>query len=167
MLAKSGLVALRFAPGGRFGFLVNKANSTVSVFDATTNKIIGATEVVTSPDQVVFTKDYAYVRGTAAEKVSLIKLKDLEAGKVVALNVDAGRLAPSESPQDIGIPNMIAATPEGNSVIIANAPDGMLYYYVEGMMAPMGTLTNYKRRARGVLVLDRSLAEVAPGKFSP
>jgi hypothetical protein len=50
--------------------------------------------------------------------------------------------------------------------MIANAPDQMIYYYVEGMMAPMGTLSNYKRRPRAAMILDRSLAETAPGVYS-
>jgi hypothetical protein len=49
--------------------------------------------------------------------------------------------------------------------MIAHAPDTMTYFYVEGMMAPMGTLSNYKRRARGLLLLDRSLTETAPGAY--
>jgi hypothetical protein len=61
---------------------------------------------------------------------------------------------------------MIATTPEGNAAMIANTPDGMIYYYVEGMMAPMGTLSNYKRRPHAAMILDRSLAEVAPGVYS-
>jgi hypothetical protein len=42
----------------------------------------------------------------------------------------------------------------------------MLYYYVEGMMAPMGTLQNYKRRPRALMVLDRSLNEVSTGVYT-
>jgi hypothetical protein len=61
---------------------------------------------------------------------------------------------------------MIAPTPEGNAVMIANTPDQMIYYYVEGMMAPMGTFSNYKRRPHALLLVDRSLAEVAPGTYS-
>ena len=61
---------------------------------------------------------------------------------------------------------MIQPTPEGNAVVIANTPDMMLYYYVEGMMAPMGTLQNYKRRPHALLVLDRSLYESEPGLYT-
>jgi hypothetical protein len=61
---------------------------------------------------------------------------------------------------------MIAPTPEGNAVMIANNGDRMIYYYVEGMMAPMGTFSNYKRRPRALLLLDRSISEVAPGTYS-
>jgi hypothetical protein len=106
------------------------------------------------------------VRGTGSEKVTLVELGQLGGGKVSPVDVTAGRLAPGAAPQEIGVSSMIAPTPEGNAVIIANAPDQMLYYYVEGMMAPMGTFTNYKRSPRALLVLDRSLRETAPGVYS-
>src|SRR5918999_5727277 len=61
---------------------------------------------------------------------------------------------------------MIQLTPEGNVVLIANAPDMMMYYYVEGMMAPLGTFQNYKRRPRALMLIDRSLAETARGVYS-
>jgi YVTN family beta-propeller protein len=160
-----GVVALAFEPRGRYGFAVNQLDSNVTVFDAATNRIVGATPVVKSPDQVAFTNRYAYVRGTASEKFSLIELDGIGKAKVGAVDVQAGQRAPSTSPDDLGIASMIVPTPEGNSVMIAHAPDAMTYFYVEGMMAPMGTLSNYKRRARGILLLDRSLNETAPGTY--
>ncbi|HEX8130157.1 MAG TPA: hypothetical protein VF527_13725, partial [Pyrinomonadaceae bacterium] len=86
--------------------------------------------------------------------------------KVAAVDVQAGQTAPSSMPAELGVASMIVPTPEGNSVMIAHAPDTMTYFYVEGMMAPMGTLSNYKRRARGILLLDRSLSEIAPGTYA-
>lgn len=161
-----GIVALKFAPDGRFAFAVNQVESTVSVIDAATNTLIGSSPVVKDPDQVNFTQKYAYIRGLDSEKFSLIDLNDAAAGKPSPVNIQAGRQAASTSPNDISVANMIVPTPEGNAVMIANAPDQMLYYYVEGMMAPMGTFSNYKRRARALLVLDHSLAETAPGVYS-
>jgi len=161
-----GVVALGFEPRGRYGFVVNQIDSNVTVFDAATNRIVGGTSVVKSPDQVVFTNRYAYVRGTASEKFSLIELDSVGKAKVAAVDVQAGQRAPSTMPDDLGVANMIVPTPEGNSVMIAHAPDTMTYFYVEGMMAPMGTLSNYKRRARGILLLDRSLTEIAPGTYT-
>ncbi|HYG08433.1 MAG TPA: YncE family protein, partial [Pyrinomonadaceae bacterium] len=161
-----GVVALAFEPRGRYGFAVNQLDSNVTVIDAATNRVVGGTNVVKSPDQVVFTARYAYVRGTASEKFSLIELDGLGKAKVSAVDVQAGQRAPSEMPGDLGVANMIVPTPEGNSVMIAHAPDTMTYFYVEGMMAPMGTLSNYKRRARGILLLDRSLTEIAPGTYA-
>ena len=56
--------------------------------------------------------------------------------------------------------------PEGNSVVVAGTADRALYVYSEGMMAPRGTLLNYGREPRAVLVLDRSLREVEPGVYT-
>lgn len=164
--AERGVVALRFAPDGRFGFVVNQVQSKVSVLDASTNSIIGSTEVVKDPDQVVFTQRYAYIRGVGSEKFSLIEVKDFTRSKLAPVDIQGGRLAPSTMPTEIGVADMIAPTPEGNAAMIANNPDMMIYYYVEGMMAPMGTFSNYKRRPRALLLIDRSLSEVAPGTYS-
>jgi YVTN family beta-propeller protein len=163
---RRGVVALGFEPKGRYGLAVNQVEGAVFVIDSATNSSGGPVEVVKAPDQVAFTGRYAYVRGTGSEKVTLIELGQLGGGKVSPVDVTAGRLAPSAAPREIGVSSMIAPTPEGNAVMIANAPDQMLYYYVEGMMAPMGTFTNYKRSPRALLVLDRSLRETGPGVYS-
>ena len=163
---KRGTVALRFDRSGRYAFAVNQKESTVTLIDAATDTVLGTTPVVASPDQVVFTDDFAYIRGTGSEKFSLISLKEVAAGKIAPADVQAGQRPPKESPDDLGVADMIAATPEGNSAMIANAPDAMIYYYVQGMMAPMGTISNYKRRPNAVMLLDRSLKEVRPGVYS-
>ena len=161
-----GVVALRFEPKGRYGFAVNQVESTVSVIDASTNTLIGSTSVVKEPDQVVFTGSYAYIRGLASEKFSLIELRDVPGGKISTVDVQGGQRPATDVPADIGVADMIAPIPEGNGAMIANAADGMFYYYTEGMMAPMGSFSNYKRRPRALLILDRSLSEVSPGVYS-
>ena len=51
-------------------------------------------------------------------------------------------------------------------MLVANPGDRSVYYYKEGLSAPMGTFSNYKREPRAVLVLDRSLRERAePGVY--
>lgn len=60
----------------------------------------------------------------------------------------------------------IVLAPEGNSVIVANPVDRVLYYYTEGMAAPMGNFQNYRREPLAVMVVDRSLREVQPGVYS-
>lgn len=161
-----GVVALRFEPKGRYGFAVNQVESTVSVIDAATNQVVGMSPVVKEPDQVVFTEDYAYIRGLASEKFSLIELREVPGGKFAPVNVQAGQRPATDVPADIGVADMIAPTPEGNGAMIANAADGMFYYYTEGMMAPMGSFSNYKRRPHALLILDNSLTEVTPGVYS-
>ena len=163
---KRGVVALRFEPEGRFGFVVNQTDSTVSVIDASTNRIVGSTSVAKSPDQVTFTDRYAYVRGIGSEKFTLIELTDFTKTKLSAADIQAGQTPASSVPAELGVADMIAPTPQGSSAMIANTPEGVIYYYAEGMMAPMGTIRNYKRRPRALLVLDRSLSETAPGVYS-
>ncbi|HEV2861059.1 MAG TPA: FixH family protein [Pyrinomonadaceae bacterium] len=163
---KRGTVALRFDPTGRFGFAVNQVNSEVAVIDASTEQVAGTVTVAKSPDQVVFTDRYAYVRATGSEKFSLVELGGIQKGKFAAVDVTAGQKPASDLPAEIGVADMIATTPEGNAAMVANTADAMVYYYVEGMMAPMGTLSNYKRRPHAALVLNRSLTETAPGVYT-
>lgn len=164
---KRGIVALKFEPKGRYAFAVNQIDSTVTVIDASTDAVIGAGAVVKSPDLIAFTGRYAYVRGTGSEKFSLIETEAVAKNREVAsVEVQAGRQPASVFAQEIGISEMIAPTPEGNGAIIANTADMMLYYYVEGMMAPMGTFQNYKRRPHALMIVDRSLAETAPGVYT-
>jgi YVTN family beta-propeller protein len=164
---KRGIVALRFDPSGRYLYAVNQVESTVTVIDASTNEVMASGPVVKGPDQITFTARFAYVRGTETERFSLIDLNEISTKKaVVPINIQAGRQAPSALPQELGVSDMIQPTPEGNAVLIANAPDMMMYYYVEGMMAPLGTFQNYKRRPRALMLIDRSLAETARGVYS-
>ncbi|MDH4154771.1 MAG: hypothetical protein OEV01_13370, partial [Nitrospira sp.] len=136
-----------------------------TVIDSATNAAIGSISVVKDPDQVTFTQRYAYVRGIESEKFSLIDLADLRRGKPAPVEIQAGQHAPGTVPDQLGIADMIVPAPEGNAVMVANAPDQTLYFYQEGMMAPMGTFSNYKRMPRGILILDRSLREVTPGVY--
>ena len=51
-------------------------------------------------------------------------------------------------------------------MILANPADQMVYYYSEGMAAPMGNFQNYRRVPRAVKVVDRSLREETSGVYS-
>ncbi len=151
---KRGIVALKFDPTGRYAYAVNQGESSVTVIDASTNEVVASGPVVKGPDQINFTERFAYVRGTETERFSLIDLNEVSAKRsVVSVSIQAGREAPGAMPQEIGVSDMIQPTPEGNSVLIANAPDQMIYYYVEGMMAPLGTFQNYKRRPRALMLV--------------
>jgi hypothetical protein len=116
-----------------------------------------------SPDQIGFTKEFAYVRSSGSETISLIRLstigKELEIAKF-----PGGQLAP-EKAAGASSAQSFAPAPEGNAMFVANPADKMIYYYVEGMAAPMGSFQNYKREPRGVMVYDRSLREIAPGVY--
>ena len=48
---------------------------------------------------------------------------------------------------------------------MANPADQAIYYYMEGMLAPMGSFNNYRREPKAVLIVDRSLRERAGRVF--
>ena len=51
-------------------------------------------------------------------------------------------------------------------MLLTNPADKMIYYYSEGMAAPMGNFQNYGRVPRAVKVVDRSLREETRGVYS-
>ncbi len=157
---------LAIDPTGRFLFAISQEPGAVTVIDLSTHEQIGVVLAVRSPDQVVFTERFAYVRNLGSPSVALIELSRLARGELIVTDLSVSRLAPSEAPRSTATARMIAPTPEGNAVMIASPADRLVYYYVEGMMASMGNFQTYSRIPRGVQILDRSLREVSPGVYS-
>jgi YVTN family beta-propeller protein len=164
---RPGLRAIRFTPDGRFGFVVNTRANVVYVFDAATNALLNTVPVGQAPDQVSFTRSFAYVRSSRDEFVSMISLTDL--GKPGA---DAGVTRFPAGQKALGLSthgsaaDAVIAAPEDGAVLVANPADQMIYYYMEGMAAPMGNFQNYRREPTAVLVLDRGLRETSPGVYT-
>ncbi|HEU4597468.1 MAG TPA: YncE family protein [Pyrinomonadaceae bacterium] len=160
-----GAKTVSFAPGGRYGFVPNAKESVVHVFDASTNRLLHSAPVGKGPDQVAFTDAFAYVRSTGTEEVSMIRLSTV--GKEIDIvKFPGGQLAPGASPSAAGYAAAFAPSPEGNTMLVANPADKMIYYYSEGMAAPMGNFQNYKREPRAVKVVDRSLREESRGVYT-
>src|ERR1044072_7761525 len=163
--AKPGIKNVYFAPGGRWGFAPNAKENVVHVFDACTNRIAQTISVENGPDQITFTDTFAYVRSAGSVEVSMIRLSTLNAQPDIA-KFPAGQTAPEEARADMSGANVMVPAPEGNSVLIANPADGIIYYYQEGMAAPMGSFQNYRRSPRAVMVVDRSLREATSGVYT-
>ncbi|WP_437618932.1 cytochrome D1 domain-containing protein [Sorangium sp. So ce1151] len=163
---KAGVSAVQFEPGGRFAFALNPAKGEVSILDASVGAVAHTLVGFASPDAITFTKTYAYLRNLGDNRVSLVELPSLERpGKPAVIEVQVGQQAPRAA-KGAGSAAPFAVVPEGNGAIIASPADKVLYYYVEGMMAPLGTLSNYGREPRAALIEDRSLKEVQPGVYA-
>lgn len=165
--AKPGLSTIRFLPGGRYGFVLNRQSNVVHIFDSSTNRLLHNVPVGPDPDQIIFTSDVAYVRARGNEFVSLIDLSSIGKQEIEASvkRFPAGQLAPQASPYTSTADAMVA-TPDAGAVLVANPADKMIYYYMEGMAAPMGNFQNYRRDPRAVLVWSRSLRETSPGTYT-
>jgi DNA-binding beta-propeller fold protein YncE len=162
--AQVGLGTIRIPPNGRFGFVIGRATDTVGIFDISTNRLVHVLPVGSGADQIIFTRQFAYIRSTGSEFVTMIKLSEL--GKEAAVTqFPAGQKTPRESPAH-SLADAIVPTPEDGAVLVANPADKMIYFYTEGMAAPMGSFQNYRRDPKALLVLDKSLRENAPGVYA-
>lgn len=162
---RPGIERIRFAPGGRFAFIPNPAGDTVEIFDASSGHIVQTADVGSAPFEVTFSSELAYVRRAKSDVVLMIPLA--EAGKegkaVPVVDFPAGQKAfgESTSPAD-----GLVSAPGENAVIVANPADRSIYYYKEGMAAPMGTFGNAGKVPRALLVVDRTLRETTPGTYT-
>jgi len=164
MKTKPGTNSIRFAPGGRFGFVVNTKQNAVHIFDTATNRMLHEVNVVKAPDQITFSNAFAFVRSLETENIYMLRLGKIDK-EVDVTEFPGGQAAPGQGSTPIRA-DSIALAPEGNAVIVANPVDRVLYYYTEGMAAPMGNFQNYGREPMAVMVVDRSLREIKPGVYS-
>ena len=163
LAAKPGLTALKITPDGRWGFVANGTESNVLLFDVSSNQFVQKYEVGRYPDQLALTDSYVYVRSRESEHVTLIPLADVGSTSQTA-EFPAGEVAPEGLAEGLASP--VAPSLDGASAFIANPADRRIYYYQEGMAAPMGSIEGYGKTPKATMVLDRSIHETAPGIYS-
>ena len=161
---KPGARMVRFTTDGRYGFVVNSSVNTVSIFDAASNRVLHEVKVGNAPDQVIFTDTFAFIRSLATESVAMIRLATI-GSEIDMTEFPGGQTSPNQGSTPVRADALVPA-PEGNGVIVANPVDRTIYYYAEGMAAPMGNFQNYRREPLAVAIVDRSLRETKPGIYS-
>ena len=161
-----GAATLAFAPDGRLGFVLNPRTSTVSVVDAALNRVVRTTAVEKGPDQIAFSSRFAYVRHRDSEIVVMIALEglDAEGGSISQLDFPGGQHPGGGGSRTSLAPSVVRSGTD-NAVLVANAQDKAIYYYQEGMAAPMGQFSNYGREPTAAMIVDRSLRETTPGVY--
>ena len=164
--AEPGLGQIRFAPGDRLGFVLNSATNKVYILDAALNRIVQKADTEKTPDQLAFTSKLAYVRHRDSEIVFMIPLNEVgNEGKPVPVVDFPGGQNPLGKTSKPSLADSIVPAAEDSAVLVANPADQTIYYYQEGMAAPMGNFSNYGREPRAVLIVDRSLREREPGTY--
>ncbi len=163
---KSGLGPLRFSQDGRWGMTVNSHENVVYVIDASTNRLAYTIPVGAQPYQVAFSRAFAYVRSLGTERVSMIELAKLGGSKMPpVVSFPVGAKAPGKA-ADLSITDGIMEAPGEAAVLVVSPADMTVYYYMEGMNAPMGNFRNYGHLPRAVTVADRAMREKAPGVYT-
>ncbi len=165
--AEPGIGQIRFAPGGRFGFLVNPSRDVVHIVDSATNRIVQTADVEDEPYQVAFSTEFAYVRHRTSENVLMLPLKavGVEKRPVQVFSFPGGKIQAASSTRT-SYADTIVQAPGESAVLVASPADKAVSYYKEGMAAPVGNFSNYGRQPRAVLVVDHSLKERgSPGVY--
>ncbi len=165
-MAEPGISSVRFEPAGRFALVVNPEKDTVAIADSAVHRVVQTADVNDQPNQLSFTTELAYVRHAGSENVLMIPLRAIgKEGQPVPVVEFPGGQRPFGEVSRPALAAGIVPSAEPHTVLVANPADRMIYFYKEGMAAPMGSFKNYRREPRAALVVDRSLRELAPGQY--
>jgi hypothetical protein len=122
--------------------------------------------VLAGPDQVSFTAELAYLRHRGDGTVLMVPLDEIgDEGKPLPVIDFPGGERPFGAGRRPSLAAGIVRAPGGNAVLVANPADEAIYFYKEGMAAPMGSFRNQRLQPRAVMVVDRSLRERRPGVY--
>jgi len=161
-----GLGPMSFSEDGRWGILVNPQLNMVYVIDAATNDIAHTISMDSRPFHVSVTRTFAYVRRLDSERVAMINLQELDRGGQVIINEFAAGTFPPGQVSDISIADGMVPAAQDAAVLVVSPGDATVYYYMEGMNAPMGAFRNYGHKPRAVQIANRALKESEPGVYT-
>ncbi len=168
--AEPGIGMLRFAPGGRWGMLVNPMTDRLSIIDSAKQAIVQSGRVEGRPEYIAFSDNLGYIRHADSSNLYMITLDDQNLGRPGADIPTVDTPGGDSPPGLIAIPSGsdgIVQAPGSNAVLVSNYHDKAVYFYKEGMAAPMGQFNNYGKFPRAVLAIDHSLRErELPGVYS-
>jgi len=157
---KPGLADIAAAPGGRHLLAVNRKTDTVEVIDASSAEIIQTGTVGKAPFQISFSAELAYINHLGSSEIFMLPLAQFgrRGQPLSVVTFPAGQHPLGETWQGSPAARVVPLPGEG-AVLVADTRDRAIYFYKEGMAAPMGTFSNYKREPMAVQVVDRSLRE--------
>ncbi|MGJ8677371.1 MAG: YncE family protein [Akkermansiaceae bacterium] len=167
--AEPGIGQIRFAPGGRWGFVVNPKTNRLSIFDSSLDRIVQSGLVDSEPYEITFSDSFAYIRHRQSANLMMVPLEGDSMGEeslpINTVDVPAGDSAYGNITHPTAASSIVQA-PGANAVLVTNPQDKAVYFYKEGMSAPMGQFNSYGSEPRAVLVVDRSLREKSrPGLY--
>jgi DNA-binding beta-propeller fold protein YncE len=153
-----GLGPIRLSPDGRLAFIIQTDRDLIHILDVSTNRIIQTGKVERAPDQVAFSAKLAYIRHRDSENVLMVPLDAVgkPGAPIPVVDFPGGQHPPGRAIHPSLADGIVQAAGE-NAVLVANPLDKAIYYYREGMAAPMGSFSTYSHEPRAVLVVDRSL----------
>ena len=163
MTTAPGLAGIAFAPRGRLGIAFDTEHDQIYVVDPAQNRIVQSGGVENGPDQISFSDTLAFLRHRGSETVLMVPLDQIgqPGQRIPVADFPAGQHAPGPAP----LARSMQRAPGAAAMLVANPNDKAVYYYKEGMAAPMGSFEGYGHAPVAVLAIDRSLRERTPGVY--
>jgi len=157
---RPGLADIAVAPGGRHLLAVNREKDTVEIIETASAEIIQTGTVGRAPFQISFSRDLAYINHLVSTEIFMLPLAQIgrRGQPLTVVTFPAGQHPLGETWHGSPAARIVPLPGEG-AVLVAGTLDREVYFYKEGMAAPMGTFTNYSREPMAVQVVDRSLRE--------
>jgi len=152
---------LALADEGRYA--IAAGGDRMSMVDLASGKVQARSATVPDARQVVLTSRFAYAIGADESAATLWALADLRAGRVQPAQVILGTARSRDG--DTQRLRRAVVAPGGAGLLVAHRADQLVYQYSEGMMAPIGSYSNYRRTPLAVGLLDLAPREVAPGRY--
>lgn len=160
-----GITRVDAAPEVPYAVVIEPAAKRIHTIDLARGAAGQATDVLGTPDEVSFSAGLGYVHHSSTENLFTFPIPHLGNGKpLTRVAVPAGQMAPGQIVRRGSVRSVTKVYGE-NAVLVAAPADRAVYYYREGMAAPMGSFKSYGKTPVGVRVIDRGFREVAPGVY--
>ena len=144
-------------------YAIAAGGDRMSMLDLASGTVHARSSAVADVRHLVLTSRFAYAIGAAQTAATLWALADLRAGRVQPAQVLLG--SAREPAGDAPPLARAVVAPGGAGLLVAHGGDQLVYQYSEGMMAPIGSYSNYRRRPLALDLLDLAPREVAPGRY--
>lgn len=160
-----GIAPMAVSRDGRWVFIAHPKQGIVTIIDPAKRQIRDVVTGLSNPDQIQMSDQYAYIRSLGKTGMTLVQLASLDSVNAPSISEIQIGVKEAALADDVGIASAFAQSPDGSGMLIASPSDKNIYFYQEGMMAPIGTFKNYSRQPRSIIVADWSLHETAAGNY--
>ncbi len=160
-----GLGPAKLTVDGRYLLIVNPGQHWLHVLDALSGKEKHRLTLSGQPYDVMFSQQFAYIRTLQSEQVGLLSLASLDTSQPILKFIPAGATALAATP-NLPRASSMAVTLDQAGVFFVTPAERTLHHYMEGMNAPSAGLRTYGHNPLAVMVVQRGLREIEPGRYS-
>lgn len=163
---KQGISPMKLTPEQDFVFVLSPGEHSLYILDSKNGQLQQTITVSGRPYDVVFSKDYAYIRTLDTEFAAMISLNELKKNPTITpkqIPIGSSKMA-----QYANLPLASSMSPSLNlaGAFFSLPSERTVYHYMEGMNAPSSGIKTFGHTPLATMVSERGLLQVAPGRYS-